>query len=193
LDEVRRALEQWKISCEGPVENSHAFPAESLFFCDPAGNHFAVYLPQGEAGKNATSSERMTGVGYLELEAPDLSASIKFYEEVLGFALVERDVDTRANLPRATMQMASGQRLILTATAFSPKGLVMSRTVPGPHLGFFVARENWRDALALLDRLGIPNGDRGVEAKDRGTDGTAGTYMDDPAGYVIQYITDGMQ
>ncbi len=193
LDEVRRALEQWKISCDGPVKNSHAFAAESLFFCDPAGNHFAVYLPHGEAGKNATSSERMTGVGYLELEAPNVSASIKFYEQVLGFALVERDIDERTNLPRATMQMASGQRLILTEMPFSPKGLVMSRTVPGPHLGFYVAHDNWSAALALLERLAIPNGDRGVEAKDRGNDGTAGTYMDDPAGYVIQYITDGMQ
>jgi catechol 2,3-dioxygenase-like lactoylglutathione lyase family enzyme len=193
MAEVQRALEAWKISCEAPVKNSHIFAAESLFFCDPAGNHFAIYLPPGDGGKNATPSERMTGVGYLELEAPDLAASIKFYEQVLGFAPLERDVDTRAHLPRATMQMASGQRLLLTETPFSPKGLVMSRTVPGPHLGFYVAHDNWSAALALLERLAIPNGDRGVEAKDRGTDGTAGTYMDDPAGYVIQYITDGMQ
>jgi catechol 2,3-dioxygenase-like lactoylglutathione lyase family enzyme len=193
LAEVKGALEAWKISCEGPVKNYHSFAAESLFFCDPAGNHFAVYLPHGDGEKDATQSERMTGVGYLELEAPDLGASIKFYEQALGFALLERDADPRVQLARATMQMASGQRLILLETPFSPKGLVMSRTVPGPHLGFYVARENWRDALALLTELGIPNGDRGVEAKDRGTDGTAGTYMDDPAGYVIQYITDGMQ
>ena len=46
--------------------------------------------------------------------------------------------------------------------------------------------------LAQLDRLGIPNGDRGEEAKGRTPGGTQGTYMDDPAGYVIQYITEGM-
>jgi hypothetical protein len=46
--------------------------------------------------------------------------------------------------------------------------------------------------LARLDELGIPNGDRGA-AKERVPGGNAGTYMDDPAGYVIQYITDGME
>ena len=46
-------------------------------------------------------------------------------------------------------------------------------------------------ALAHLDELKIANGDRGP-AKER-HDGQGGTYMDDPAGYVIQYITDGME
>jgi hypothetical protein len=55
------------------------------------------------------------------------------------------------------------------------------------------APAHWKDALAQLDRLGIPNGDRGEEAKGRTPGGSQGTYMDDPAGYVIQYITEGMQ
>jgi hypothetical protein len=45
--------------------------------------------------------------------------------------------------------------------------------------------------LARLDELKIANGDRGA-AKER-HDGQGGTYMDDPAGYVIQFITDGME
>jgi hypothetical protein len=53
--------------------------------------------------------------------------------------------------------------------------------------------EDWKDALAQLDRLGIPNGDRGEEAKGRTPGGSQGTYMDDSAGYIIQYITEGMQ
>lgn len=189
LEQVGAALESWKVRIDGPVANTHACAAETLFFCDPAGNHYAVYVPQGADPKRAPGEERMTGVGYLELEAPDLAASIKFYEQVLGFELIDREADDS----RATMQMAGGQRLMLTQAPFLPKGLAMSRTIPGPYLGFYVPHEQWSDALALLDRLGIPNGDRGVEAKERHTDGTAGTYMDDPAGYVIQYITDGMQ
>jgi catechol 2,3-dioxygenase-like lactoylglutathione lyase family enzyme len=189
LEEVGAALESWKVRIEGPVANTHAFAAETLYFCDPAGNHYAVYVPQGAEPKRASGDGRMTGVSFLELEAPDLAASIRFYEQVLGFELI----DGIAERSRATMQMASGQRLILTQSPFLPKGLPMSRTIPGPHLGFYVPHEQWNDALALLDRLRIPNGDRGVEAKERHTDGTAGTYMDDPAGYVIQYITDGMQ
>ena len=130
----------------------------------------------------------MTGVGYLELEAPDVAASVDFYEKVLGF-----EVQSRSESPQrqATMRMASGQTLILTQAPFSPKGLVMSRKVPGPHIAFYVPAANWSSALAHLDALGISHGDRGA-AKER-HEGQGGTYMDDPAGYVIQFITDGME
>ena len=112
---------------------------------------------------------------------------------MLGFKLLERGRDAQSNKTQATMRMASGQYLILTETPFGPKGYPMSRLIPGPHLGFYVAPARWKDALDQLDRLGIPNGDRGEEAKGRTPGGTQGTYMDDPAGYVIQYITEGMQ
>ena len=94
----------------------------------------------------------MTGVGYLELEAPDVAASVGFYEKVLGF-----EVQSRSESPQrqATMRMASGQTLILTQAPFSPKGLVMSRKVPGPHIAFYVPSANWSTALAHLDTLGI--------------------------------------
>ena len=148
-------------------------------------------MPTVEENNGAT--ERLTGVGYLELEAPNLDASIKFYEQVLGFKVLERGRDAQSDKAQATMRMASGQFLILTETPFGPKGYPMSRLIPGPHLGFYVAPAQWQDALAQLDRLGIPNGDRGEEAKGRAPGGNQGTYMDDPAGYVIQYITEGMQ
>src|SRR5262249_17566396 len=78
----------------------------------------------------------------------------------------------------------------LTQAPFSPKGLTMSRKVPGPHIAFYVPAINWSSALAHLDSLGISHGDRGA-AKER-HEGQGGTYMDDPAGYGIQFITDGM-
>jgi catechol 2,3-dioxygenase-like lactoylglutathione lyase family enzyme len=135
----------------------------------------------------------LTGVGYLELEAPNLDASIQFYQQVLGFALLERGQDGFSKKAQATLRMGSGQILLLTETPFAPKGFPMSRLIPGPHLGFYVAPQQWRDALAQLEHLRIPNGDRGEEAKGRTPGGTQGTYMDDPAGNVIQYITEGMQ
>ena len=184
-------MEEWNIKFAGPVKSTHSFAASTIFFADPAGNNFAVYVPTVE--ENNGTMERLTGVGYLELEAPDLHASIKFYEQVLGFKILERGRDAQSNKPQATMRMASGQYLILTETPFGPKGYPMSRLIPGPHLGFYVAPAQWKDALAQLDRLGIPNGDRGEEAKGRTPGGNQGTYMDDPAGYVIQYITEGMQ
>jgi catechol 2,3-dioxygenase-like lactoylglutathione lyase family enzyme len=176
LDEIGTRYER--------VEAAHPFARRTIFFHDPAGNHYAVYTPRDAAPPN-TSTGRMTGVGYIELEAPSLDASIAFYENVLGFELQGRS-------PRqATLKMTSGQTLILSEAPFSSKGLVMSRKVPGPHIAFYVRGANWKDALAHLDKLGVENGDRGAAKERTGTEG--GTYMDDPAGYVIQFITDGME
>ncbi|HET9915681.1 MAG TPA: VOC family protein [Candidatus Binatia bacterium] len=193
IEEVMDALERWKIAFEGPQKHSHPFATTTLFFADPAGNNFAVYVPSIDGQGTPASAGRLTGVGYLELEAPKLDESIKFYQAVLAFELLSRGQDAKNKSNQAAMRMASGQHLILTEAPFGPKGYPMSRKIPGPHLGFYVAPQQWRDALAQLDRLGIPNGDRGEEAKGRHPGGTAGTYMDDPAGYVIQYITEGMQ
>jgi len=193
IEEVMDALERWKMPFEGPQKNSHPFATTTLFFADPAGNNFAVYMPSINGQSREATAGRLTGVGYLELEAPKLDESIKFYQEVLGFELLSRGRHAESNRNQATMRMASGQYLILSEAPFGPKGYPMSRKIPGPHLGFYVAPDQWRAALVQLDRLGIANGDRGEEAKGRHPGGTAGTYMDDPAGYVIQYITEGMQ
>src|SRR5262249_12981320 len=131
------------------------------------------------------------GVGYIELEAPDVKASIDFYQTVLGFELQSNGKNFQGGMEQATMKMTSGQTLILTKAPFAPKGLVMSRKIPGPHIAFYVPAEKWNAALMRLNELGIENGDRGA-AKER-TEGQGGTYMDDPAGYVIQFITDGME
>jgi catechol 2,3-dioxygenase-like lactoylglutathione lyase family enzyme len=176
LDEIGARYER--------VDNAHPFARRTIFFHDPAGNHYAVYTPR-DAAAAAHATGRMTGVGYIELEAPSVDASISFYEKVLGFELQNRS-------PRqATLKMASGQTLILTEAPFSSKGLVMSRKVPGPHIAFYVRGANWKAALAHLEKLGVENGDRGAAKERTGTEG--GTYMDDPAGYVIQFITDGME
>jgi catechol 2,3-dioxygenase-like lactoylglutathione lyase family enzyme len=120
-----------------------------------------------------------------------VKASIEFYQKVLGFEIQTDANNSQSSPKQATMKMASGQTLILTEAPFSPKGLVMSRKVPGPHIAFYVPAAKWNLALSQLNKLGIENGDRGA-AKER-TEGQGGTYMDDPAGYVIQFITDGME
>jgi len=187
LDDVIRDLRDLSVGFDGPISNPYPFAAQSVFFTDPAGNHYAVYTPSAGAQNSDKANGRMTGVGFIELEAADVAQSIEFYTTVLGFDLIERTEDAR----QATLKMASGQTLILTRAPFSSKGLVMSRKVPGPHIAFYVPAASWKAALARLDQLGIANGDRGA-AKER-RDGQGGTYMDDPAGYVIQYITDGME
>ena len=187
LAEVAKELKELDTGFEGPLKNAYPCAEQCLFFFDPAGNHYAVYTPSAPTKNANGATDRMTGVGYIELEAPDVAASIQFYTTVLGFELMNRSEDTR----QATLKMASGQTLILTQAPFSSKGLVMSRKVPGPHIAFYVPAANWSAALSQLEQLGIANGDRGA-AKER-HDGQGGTYMDDPAGYVIQYITDGME
>jgi len=184
---VTKELSQLGVKFDGPVRNAHPFADQSLFFTDPAGNHYSVYTPKYPLPESPTAIGRITGVGYIELEAPNVDASVKFFQDVLGF-----EVQSRSEKPKqATLKMASGQTLILTEAPFAPKGLVMSRKVPGPHIAFYVPTANWSAAIKLLQRLGIENGDRGA-AKEPSAD-RGGTYMDDPAGYVIQYITDGME
>jgi len=185
---VIRDLRDLGVQFKVPTKDAYAFATQSVFFADPAGNHYAVYTPSAAAKDgNGSANGRITGVGYIEVEAPDVAASIKFYTTVLGFELTNSTEDAR----QATLKMASGQTLILTRAPFSSKGLIMSRKVPGPHIAFYVPAASWNAALAQLEQLGIANGDRGA-AKERHA-GQGGTYMDDPAGYVIQYITDGME
>ena len=192
LDATLADLRAIGTTFEGPVPDDRPFAVSSTYFNDPAGNHFHVYVPSVDrANQRDAPGERMVSVGYLELEAPDLEASIKFYEDVLGFELDSFGEDPRKEARQASMRLPRGQVLILTEVPFASKGLVMSRSVPGPHLGFRIPAEHWKAALGRLEELGIPNGDRGAAKVRRPGDG--GTYMDDPAGYVIQYITDGME
>ena len=187
LEEVAMRLKQLGMTFDGPVRDANSFARQSLFFTDPAGNYYSVYTPTASKEVSNNFKTRMTAVGYIELEAPDVKASINFYQNVLGFEIQSRN----AKPQQATLKMASGQTLILTEAPFASKGLVMSRKVPGPHIAFYVPGANWTAAIAHLDKLGIENGDRGA-AKER-VEGQGGTYMDDPAGYVIQFITDGME
>jgi catechol 2,3-dioxygenase-like lactoylglutathione lyase family enzyme len=187
LEATMADLNELGVHFDGPVKNAHPFADQTLFLTDPAGNHYAVFTLKDSDDAPSNAKGRMTGVGYIELEATDVSASVDFYTKVLGFELQSRGEGDR----QAMLKMASGQTLILTEAPFAPKGLVMSRKVPGPHIAFYVPAAKWGAALAHLDKLHIPNGDRGA-AKER-HDGQGGTYMDDPAGYVIQFITDGME
>ena len=89
---------KYVIARPGPLSSG-----STIFFADPAGNNFAVYVPTVE--ENNGTTERLTGVGYLELEAPKFDASIKFYEQVLGFKILERGGDAQSNKAQATLRM----------------------------------------------------------------------------------------
>src|SRR5215470_1292955 len=116
LEATRNELANLSARYSGPVKNAHSFSDESLFFTDPAGNHYEVYTTHNSPPMNLGTGQ-MTGVGYLQLEAPNVSASIDFYQKVLGFDLQDRSANPR----QATMKMASGQTLVLTEAPFSSK------------------------------------------------------------------------
>ncbi|HSQ14546.1 MAG TPA: VOC family protein, partial [Candidatus Deferrimicrobium sp.] len=82
LKELSAELKQLGVNCAGPVSNSHPFAEKTLFFTDPAGNHYAVYTPKDASAAANPATGRMTSVGYIELEAPDVETSIKFYQNV---------------------------------------------------------------------------------------------------------------
>ena len=77
-------------SLTGRLKTRIRFADQALFFSDPAGNHYAVYTPNDPTENANRANGRMTGVGYIELEAPDVNASIDFYAKVLGFELQSR-------------------------------------------------------------------------------------------------------
>ena len=152
LDSVVNELSVLGTRYEGPVSDHYPFADQCLFFTDPAGNYYVVFTPRQPQPFPNEATGRMTGVGYIELEAPDVPASAEFYRKVLGFEVMDQSEDLR----QATLKMASGQMLMLTRAPFSPKGLVMSRKVPGPHIAFYIPGERWREAIEHLDNLGIP-------------------------------------
>src|SRR5262249_60472518 len=104
LQDVIRALEECKIKFAGPIKKTRSFAASTIFFADPAGNNFAVYVPTVE--ENNRTTERLTSVGYLELEATKLDASIKFYEQVLGFKILKLRRDAKSSKTKTTMRLA---------------------------------------------------------------------------------------
>jgi catechol-2,3-dioxygenase len=81
------------------------FARQSLFFTDPAGNYYSVYTPTASKEVSNNSNTRMTAVGYIELEAPDVEASINFYQNVLGFEIQSRN----AKPQQATLKMAAAR------------------------------------------------------------------------------------
>src|SRR5262245_8659625 len=103
IEEVARDLRDLGVRFDGTVENAHPFAKQTIFLTDPAGNHYAVYTPQNSTAPSSTGS-RMTGVGYLELEAPDVAASIDFYEKVLGF-----EVQNHGQSPQRPGNYAHGE------------------------------------------------------------------------------------
>lgn len=191
LEELVSRLKAAEVSFEGPVEDLSRAARASVFFSDPAGNNFAVYVPvapNATAGHPRAPDDPLIAIGYLQLEAPDLEASVRFYCDTFALPRPEYGVDPVSGAPEGRISLPSGQKLVLTQAPFSPKGMKLSRLEPGPHLAFYVPASRWDEMIARLDQNGIQHGDRAAAAKGR-TSAELDTYFDDPAGYVVQLIS----
>lgn len=191
LDRLAAALKAGNYDYEGPVDDDGVPAACSLFFNDPAGNHYHVYVPAQRASKAALADDRLEVVGYLRLEAPNLDESIRFYTETFGLEVQSIGRNQRLNAREATIRLPSGQLLFLTEMPFSPKGIQIGWNIPGPHLAFFVPGVRWDTLYSRLSSLGIENGDVHPELKGR-KPGELDTYMQDPSGYRIQLVGEGI-
>jgi predicted enzyme related to lactoylglutathione lyase len=190
LDEVEAALAARRTPYASPGADETPMAARSVLFTDPAGNHFHVYVPRGGIARGAGAG-RLAGVGYLRLEAPDLERSVRFYGEAFGLEVLEYRRNERLGAREAVMPLSGGQSVILTDAPFAFKGTKLSRLEPGPHLAFYIAPERWEPFLRNLAALGIPHGDRAADLKDRRGQ-ERDTYVDDPAGYVLQLVSDAV-
>lgn len=187
LERLAGVLRAGKHPCEGPLDDDGMPAVRSVYFNDPAGNHYHVYVPAA-AG---TAGGELTAVGYLRLEAPDLEASVRFYTETFGLAVQAAGTNARLGAREARLSMPSGQLLFLTELPFSPKGIELGWNVPGPHLAFFVPGMRWETLYGRLGALGIANGDVNPELKGR-KPGELDTYLSDPAGYRLQLVGAGI-
>jgi catechol 2,3-dioxygenase-like lactoylglutathione lyase family enzyme len=191
LAALQARLEAAGMICDGPIAGASPFAISSLFFCDPSGNNLAVYVPvkpNATAAHPRAPNDQLTAIGYLQLEAPDLEASVRFYCDTFSLPTPKYGVDPQSGATEARILMPSGQALVLTEIPFGPKGMKLSRFEAGPHLAFFLPATRWDAMMVQLEKCGIQHGDRAAIAKGR-TSVELDTYFEDPAGYVIQLIS----
>jgi catechol 2,3-dioxygenase-like lactoylglutathione lyase family enzyme len=169
---------------DGPDEDTSPVATRSLFFNDPAGNHYHVYVPRDSSDPNP--SDELHRVGYLRLEAGNFERAVAFYSALFGFR-PEVGTNPKLGAREATLRLPSGQLFLLLDAPVTFKGVRPGWNVPGPHLAFTTAEGQWETLRRGLDELGVDHGDVAEETKGRSPRDRA-TYFCDPAGYRIQLV-----
>jgi catechol 2,3-dioxygenase-like lactoylglutathione lyase family enzyme len=200
LAELAALLVARGIAIEGPLDDDGRPAARSVFFNDPAGNHYHVFVPStslgtGPAAANDTAANgrRLTAVGYVRLEAPDVEASVRFYVDTFGLEVVGIGTNVRCSAREATLRMPSGQLLFLIESPYGPKGMERGWNVPGPHLAFRVQSADWNELIERLAARDIRHGDVLPEHKKGRRPEELDTYLSDPAGYRLQLAAEGVE
>lgn len=189
IDRVAAALTARNVRYEETDGDEAPMAGRSLFFADPAGNNFHVYVPRGGAGREGDG--RLSGVGYIRLEAPDFERSLGLYRDIFGLEVLDVRRNKRLDAREAVLPLPNGQAVLLAEVPFAYKGVALSRLDPGPHLAFYVTPSRWDELLHRLGQAGIEHGDRAADLKDR-RGSERDTYIDDPAGYTLQLVSDAV-
>ena len=188
LKRVEAALKTRGAPYESAGEDEAPKSLQSLYVADPAGNTFQVYVPKGRAPAAAPAGA-LSGVGYVRLEAPGLDRSVRFYTEIFGLEVETVRTNRRLGVREAVLPLPNGQEVLLADLPYGPKGVILSRFEAGPHLAFYVAPDRWEPMLRRFAEAGIAHGDRAADLKARRGD-ERDTYIEDPAGYVLQLVSD---
>jgi catechol 2,3-dioxygenase-like lactoylglutathione lyase family enzyme len=178
------------VDFDGPIRRRDVpYALESVYFNDHDGNHFHVYVPRTAHRKRAADwSGQIIRAGYVEIEAPDLDASVLFYEEVLGAELVGYSQDERKNLLQAHMRLPSSHVLTLSQVHEARWGPMLSQVLDGPSMAFSVPWTRWAGVSTHLDRLGV-----GESAPPEAGTNRRRRVAVDPAGNVFEYVAEWIE
>ena len=91
LEALARASPGSGVNSTGPVQKSPLRLPTSRFFSPIRRAIIMQFTRRKMPRPDNPATGLMTGVGYIELEAPNIEASIGFYQKVLGFELQSRE------------------------------------------------------------------------------------------------------
>jgi catechol 2,3-dioxygenase-like lactoylglutathione lyase family enzyme len=144
---------------------------ETAYFLDPEGNGLGVTV--GDGGSAPTLAR-------LELEVGDLDAAIPFYQDGLGLGEVETGI-LPGSFPYAWFPLRREDQGVLLVEREDAPG-----RNPGQHFAFLVGRD---DHLAGRDRLVALGIEQVPGHEGPRPEGEIGTYVIDPWGRKLQWIT----
>ena len=124
------------------------------------------------------------GIHHAALICSDVEQTIRFYQDLLGFPLIEL-VENRDYPGSSHFFFDLGNQTLLGFFDFPGLGLEPGIEAIGgvPHIAISVPRDQWELAQQRLDRAGVPYGgpDQGIEES---------MYLKDPDGIQIELLSD---
>jgi len=130
----------------------------------------------------------ITGVLETCLYAEDLDRVARFYEDLFGWKPMAGDARFRAYGVNAGSVLLLFKKSATREAVVTPDGVIPPHDgVPGGHMAFAVAKQNWEPWLHLLEERSIA-----IERIVRWHRGGQSLYFRDPEGNLIELATPGL-